>query len=76
MRLTTDNPLYRITVISSEGARTALSLWHIIKTENDEQVIDTDRLIGKLADSDYYFIVRYFDIDPVLKRRSYFFTDN
>ena len=75
MRLATDNPLYRITVISSEGARTALSLWHIIKTENDKQVVDTDRLIGKLADSDYYFIVRYFDIDPVLKRRSYFFAN-
>ena len=74
-RLATDSPLYRITVISSEGTKTALNLWHIIKTEDNQQTIDTDRLMGNLGDSDYYFIVRYFDIDPVLKRRSYFFAN-
>jgi len=74
VRLATDSPLYKITVISSEGIKTTLNLWSIIKTENNEQSIDTDRLIGNFELSDDFFIVRYFDIDPVLKKRAYFFT--
>jgi len=71
----TDVPLYRITVITSEGVRTVLNLWQIIKTENNEQIIDTDRLIGSFELNDNFFIVRYFDIDPVLKKVAYFFMD-
>ena len=74
-RLTADSQLYKITVISSEGTRTILNLWQIIKTGNNEQAVDTDRLIGSFGESGDYFIVRYFDIDPILKRRAYFFTN-
>ena len=68
-------PAYRITVISSEGSVASLGLWQKTRIENGEQVIDTDRLLGKTRSGDEFFIVRYFDIDPVLKKRSYFFTD-
>jgi hypothetical protein len=69
------DPLYRITVVSAEGKTTVLSLWQKIKTEDGKQTVDTDRLLGKTRESDDFFIVRYFDIDPVLKKRSYFFAD-
>ncbi len=66
------DPLYRITVVSADGKTTILSLWQKMKTENGIQSEDTDRLLGKTQDTDDLFIVRYFDIDPVLKKRSYF----
>jgi hypothetical protein len=68
-------PLYRITVVSAEGKTTILSLWQKVKTENEKDYADTDRLLGKTQNSDDLFIVRYFDIDPVIKKRSYFFAD-
>ena len=75
MRLAADSPLYKITVISSEGTKITLSLWQVIKTENGEQTIDTDKLIGNFGLTDDFFNVRYFDIDPILKKRGYFFTN-
>jgi len=66
------DPLYRITVVSTDGKTTVLSLWQKMKTENGMQSADTDRLLGKTRNSDDLFIVRYFDIDPVIKKRSYF----
>ena len=74
-RLATDNPLYTITVISAEGAKTVISLWEALKTENDNQIVDTDRLIGRFDSGNDYFNVKYFDIDPVLKKRGYFFLN-
>ncbi len=68
-------PLFRITVVSAEGKTTILSLWQKVKTENEKDYADTDRLLGKTQNSDDLFIVRYFDIDPVIKKRSYFFAD-
>jgi hypothetical protein len=67
-------PDYRITVVSSTGSATILNLWERIKTENGKKVTDSDRLIGKIKGNDDFFIVRYFDIDPVLKKRAYFFS--
>jgi hypothetical protein len=69
------DPIYRITLISSEGYTTVLNLWEKMKNENGKMVIDSDKLLGRTQGNDDFFIVRYFDIDPVLKRRSYFFTD-
>jgi hypothetical protein len=67
------DPLFRITLLSSAGNITILSLWKKIKYENGEEKVDTDRLLGKTQANDDLFVVRYFDIDPVLKKRSYFF---
>ena len=68
-------PVYRITLVSTNGSTIRLSLWHKMKVENGEQIVDTDRLLGTTDSNEGYFIVRYFDIDPILKKRSYFFDD-
>lgn len=66
-------PLYRITVKTVSGSEIDLSLWERMTGEADSQQKDSDRLIGKTDSRDEFFIIRYFDIDPLLKKRSYFF---
>jgi len=68
-------PLYRITVNSSDGHRSVLRLWERMKTENGQMIKDNDRLLGKTDNIDEFFILRYFDIDPIIKKRSYFFPE-
>jgi hypothetical protein len=68
-------PLYRITVISTVGKKTILTLWEKMKEGEGDNSKDTDRLLGKTQSSDEFFVIRYFDIDPLLKRRSYFFPE-
>jgi hypothetical protein len=64
-------PLYRITVNSQEGKKTILTLWE--RMSENSNTADSDRLLGKTEERDELFIIRYFDIDPLLKKRSYFF---
>jgi hypothetical protein len=72
-KLKTIVPLYRITVVSPAGERKVLTLWERSVYENGVEKKDTDRLLAKTEDNDEIFIIRYTDIDPLLKRRSYFF---
>jgi hypothetical protein len=64
-------PAYTLKITSRKGEPVFLRLWQI---KRDEGSVDTDRLYGKTQFSDEIFIVRYFDIDPVLKKRDYFFS--
>lgn len=73
--LTDNQPVYRITLVPDKGSAIKLSLWNISKIVNGEQDIDTDRLLGAIESNEGYFLVRYFDIDPILKKRSYFLGD-
>jgi len=66
-------PLYRITVTPTGGTKIILTLWERMTGEGSSKIIDSDRLIGKTQRNDDLFIIRYFDIDPLLKKRSYFF---
>ncbi|HNW57564.1 MAG TPA: hypothetical protein PKM69_07305, partial [Bacteroidales bacterium] len=68
-------PLYRITVNTTGNSSTVLTLWERTITKNDSTVRDSDRLFGKTQKRDDYFIMRYFDIDPLIKKRSYFFGE-
>ena len=65
------NPVYRISVERTDGKTVNLSLW--------ERIIDgkkdTGRLWGKTDSSEEIFIIRYFDIDPLLRKLSYFFPE-
>lgn len=63
-------PLYRISVDNITGKRSVLTLWGMLKGTKE---IDSDRLFGKTDEKDELFIIRYFDIDPLIKKRSYFF---
>jgi hypothetical protein len=66
------DPLYRITLKLVNGKSTILTLWERILKSDGTTKTDSDRLYGKTQFSDELFIVRYFDIDPIIKRRSYF----
>jgi hypothetical protein len=65
-------PLYRITVSTVSGNKNILTLTGKMTGEDGKKVADTDRLYGRTQASDEIFIIRYFDIDPLLKKRSYF----
>jgi hypothetical protein len=62
-------PVYRITVSTLTGRKTRLTLWTRMTGENNAKRIDSDRLLGKTDESNELFIIRYFDIDPLLKKR-------
>ena len=68
-------PLYRITVTPAGGTKIILTLWERMTGEGSSKIIDSDKLTGKTQRNDDLFIIRYFDIDPLLKRRSYFFPE-
>lgn len=70
-RIQSSTPLYRIKVKKSDGTLTELTLWERTNPETGQK--DSDRLWGKTDYRNTLFIVRYFDIDPLLKKRSYFF---
>ena len=66
-------PLYRITVTSTAGRKKILTLWAMVTDRNGTKSVNSDRLLGKTNERDELFILRYFDIDPLIKKRSYFF---
>jgi hypothetical protein len=68
-------PLYRITVTTPAGKKTILTLWEKMMEGQGEKIKDSDRLFGRTQTIDDFFVMRYFDIDPLLKRRSYFFME-
>jgi hypothetical protein len=65
-------PLYRLTVRNATGKARILTLWGKPLIHNGTKGIDSDRILGKTDDKDDLFIMRYFDIDPLLKKKSYF----
>lgn len=67
------DPAYRITVVNLSGEKSRLTLWEKWFKENGTDKRDNDRLFGKTDVRDDIFIIRYTDIDPLLKKRSYFF---
>ncbi len=69
------NPLYRLTVITAGGKKIVLTLWLMHSDKGSPDKIDSDRLMGKTNDKDELFIIRYFDIDPLIKKRSYFYRE-
>jgi hypothetical protein len=68
-----EEPLYKITVVSSEGERKVIRLWQRSVEENGTVKDDTDRLWAKTEGNNEIFVIRYVDIDPLLKKRSYFY---
>ena len=74
-RIESGQPLIRITVNGTTSKKIVLTLWEREKIKNGIKTKDSDRLWGKSDKSDELFIMRYFDVDPILKRRSYFFSE-
>jgi hypothetical protein len=65
-------PRYRITVTQSDGKVRILTVWEMWKNENGIRIPDTDKVWGKTNLRDEVFIIRYLDLDPIIKKRSYF----
>ncbi len=61
------SPVFTLTVTTNDGESHVLRGWR--RQYGTEA--DTDRLWGKLDDG-RLFVMRYLDIDPLLKKRSYF----
>jgi hypothetical protein len=72
-KLQNTRPAYRIVASNNNGGKIGLTLWE--RTVSDQGTLkkDTNRLWAKTDTVDEIFIVRYLDIDPILKKRSYFF---
>jgi hypothetical protein len=64
-----ETPVYRISVAGTLGRKTVLTLWSM----KSGKETDSDRLLGKTDERDNLFIIRYFDIDPLIKKKEYFF---
>jgi hypothetical protein len=71
-----ENPLFRITVKDLRGMEQIVRLWQRWNYVEGKKVADEDRLWGMTGRAGHICILRYFDIDPLLKKRIYFFNDN
>jgi hypothetical protein len=69
------SPLYRITVKRSDGDEIILKVWEKWNNVSGTLTKDTDRVWAKTNQRDEIFVMRYFDLDPILKKRSYFFAE-
>ena len=69
--LVSDSADYRISVTGNDGRTTVVELWE--RTINGKK--DPDRLWGRTSEIEEYLIIRYFDIDPLLRKVSYFFPE-
>jgi len=68
-------PLYRINVNKTGGGNIGLTIWEKWNLGDGKKNRDTDRVWAKLDEVNTIFIMRYFDVDPILKKKSYFFGD-
>lgn len=66
-RIEGSTPLYRIKIKTTIGGEVKLTIW-----ERQLQGKDTDRVWGKLENGNGIFVMRYFDIDPILKKKDWF----
>jgi hypothetical protein len=74
-KLESEQPLCRITVVDNSGVKKSLTIWEKWLDVNGNPKKDTDRVWAKTNLRDDLFVMRYFDIDPILKKKSYFFGD-
>jgi hypothetical protein len=72
-KIESENPVFRIKVTKTDGKETTLTLWE--RHSGDGGTKDSDRMWAKTNERDELFIIRFFDIDPILKKRSYFFPE-
>jgi len=71
---TSGSPYFTLTVSAITGTTHILKGWKREIVADGVSITDTDRLWGQL-DEGKLFVMRYLDIDPLLKKRSYFLPD-
>lgn len=67
-------PVYRISVKPQKGDEIILTIREKWITEEGKKTPDTDRAWAKTNSSDEISVMRYLDLDPIIKKRSYFFA--
>lgn len=68
-------PAFTISVEDKSGIKTELMLWRRFSTGRDDKSVDSDRLWGSINRGLDIFVVRYYDIDPLIKKGEYFISD-
>ncbi len=71
VEITGKKALFKIKVTKADGEAEIVTFW---PREVDGE-LDTDRLWARIDDNNNLVVVRYFDIDPVIRKRSYFFVN-
>jgi len=66
-------PVYSITIMADGKEASTLRLWERTIEENGVRKTDTDRIWGNKDEEGDIFVLRYTDIDPLLKKLPYFF---
>lgn len=66
-------PEAEITVILTDGSTEVLTIWERRIEKGGELIVDYDRVWARKDDGPHLFIARYFDLDPLLRKKSYFF---
>jgi len=66
------NPYFSLEVVTDDPDTITLLTWRRMITEGDRKVEDTDRLWGSLNGGKDLFVIKYYDLDPLIKQPSYF----
>jgi hypothetical protein len=66
-------PEAEITVVLADGRSEVVTIWERRIEQEGEIVVDLDRVWGRKGDGQPLFVARYFDLDPLLRKKSYFF---
>jgi hypothetical protein len=71
------HPSHQLTIQEQSGRSTTIRTYPIIRgMEGSEPEIDLNRIYASINDVNELVVVRYVDIDPVLKERNYFVLNN
>jgi hypothetical protein len=65
-------PLYKLSLKTRDVGEITLTIWERKKDPSKGEK-DTDRVWAEKNDGKGIFVARYFDLDPILKKKSYFF---
>ena len=66
-------PVFRLCVATNDGTNHTTEYYPVpVKSSNGTCMPDPYRLYGYWPEKDEYFLIRYLDIDPVLKKMDYF----
>jgi hypothetical protein len=73
--ITESKPYFSLDVITDEPDTIKLITWKMMIKKGGMMVEDTDRLLGSLNGGEDLFVIRYYDLDPLIKEPSYFIID-
>ncbi|MFN8241686.1 MAG: hypothetical protein U0X39_13165 [Bacteroidales bacterium] len=65
-------PFCEIAVTTNEQLSTRLTIWEKMASRDGITTIDRDRVYARKDTVSRLFVMRYFDLDPLLKKKSYF----